>query len=308
VVEHTPATPAEPASGQTSRADGSGDAGAQPQQQPRAGFVARGRLRRRARFLRTARELAYRDLGGLVFSLHRFGQRNDALVLAKLTTLGQIDTELRAVESALGETQPITVLHEAGVTACARCAAIHSSEDHYCPNCGLPLSRRVDLPVAGPPSAPGSSQRAQPAGAHATDAVAQPVPAGTPGATPLPAPAAGSAARSAAFAKQPPNAPTPPVRMPAAPVAAQPPAAASKTEDSAAADERQQTEVFERTPPGSAAAPVAGRPAGAPAPLREEPATQSAGPSAPPTQSERPTAPDDEQPTEIVRPNSPAGP
>ncbi|HWX51905.1 MAG TPA: hypothetical protein VNY34_01350, partial [Solirubrobacteraceae bacterium] len=45
------------------------------------GFGARGRVRRRARFLRKARELAYRDLGGLVFSLHRFGQRNDALVL-----------------------------------------------------------------------------------------------------------------------------------------------------------------------------------------------------------------------------------
>ncbi len=69
----------------------------------RPGFGSRGRARRRARFLRKARELAYRDLGGLVFNLHRFGQRNDALVLAKLTTLGQIDDELRALESALGE-------------------------------------------------------------------------------------------------------------------------------------------------------------------------------------------------------------
>ena len=49
-----------------------------------AGFGSRGRVRRRARFLRKARELAYRDLGGLVFNLHRFGQRNDSLVLAKL--------------------------------------------------------------------------------------------------------------------------------------------------------------------------------------------------------------------------------
>ena len=50
----------------------------------RPSFGARGRARRRARFLRKARELGYRDLGGLVFNLHRFGQRNDALVLAKL--------------------------------------------------------------------------------------------------------------------------------------------------------------------------------------------------------------------------------
>src|SRR6201987_4684161 len=65
------------------------------------GFGSRGRLRRRARFLRKARELAYRDLGGLVFSLHRFNQRNDPLVLAKLTTLGHIDSELRALEDTL---------------------------------------------------------------------------------------------------------------------------------------------------------------------------------------------------------------
>src|ERR1700677_4085380 len=65
------------------------------------GFSERGRMRRRARFLRKARELAYRDLGGLVFNLHRFGQRNDALVIAKLSTLSQIDAELRSLETAL---------------------------------------------------------------------------------------------------------------------------------------------------------------------------------------------------------------
>src|ERR1700728_2557646 len=81
------------------------------------GFGARGRMRRRARFLRKARELAYRDLGGLVYNLHRFGQRTDALVLAKLGTLGQIDAELRALEAALDERQPVTVLRDAGIAA-----------------------------------------------------------------------------------------------------------------------------------------------------------------------------------------------
>ena len=76
------------------------------------GFGSRGRLRRRARFLRKARELAYRDLGGLVFSLHRFGQRNDELVLAKLSTLSRIDAELRALEANLAERQPVTVLNQ----------------------------------------------------------------------------------------------------------------------------------------------------------------------------------------------------
>jgi len=152
-----------------------GQTGAQP------GFAARGRARRRARFLRKARELAYRDLGGLVFNLHRFGQRNDALVLAKLNTLTHIDAELRTLESALSERQPVTVLREAGITACPRCAAIHSSEDRFCPNCGLPGSRHVDLPIAGqqtPAPIAGQPTPTQPA------AQPQPTPtAGQPAAT-----------------------------------------------------------------------------------------------------------------------------
>lgn len=127
------------------------------------GFGSRGRARRRARFLRKARELAYRDLGGLVFNLHRFGQRNDALVLAKLTTLGHIDSELRTLEAALSEREPVTVLREAGITACPRCAAIHSSEDRFCPNCGLSMSRHVDLPVASAASVPGTPVATTPA-------------------------------------------------------------------------------------------------------------------------------------------------
>jgi hypothetical protein len=157
------------------------------------GFGSRGRIRRRARFLRRARELAYRDLGGLVFNLHRFGERNDSLVLTKLSTLSHIDTELRSIERALGDAHPITVLREAGITACPRCAAIHGSEDRFCPNCGLPLSRNVDLPiggtapvpappaVAGPPAQPPASPPAEtpsPAEAPAGSApTAQPAPA-----------------------------------------------------------------------------------------------------------------------------------
>ena len=122
------------------------------------GFGARGRMRRRARFLRKARELAYRDLGGLVYSLHRFGQRNDALVLAKLETIARIDNELRGLESALAEHQPVTVLREAGVAACPRCAAIHGSDDRFCPNCGLAMDPGAERPVASA-AAPAPSRR-----------------------------------------------------------------------------------------------------------------------------------------------------
>jgi len=170
------------------------------------GFGSRGKARRRARFLRKARELAYRDLGGLVFNLHRFGQRNDALVLAKLNTLGQIDGELRTLESALHEREPVTILREAGITACARCAAIHSSEDRFCPNCGLSMARHVDLPIAGAPApAPGQPAPAAP-GQPAPAAPAQTTPATAATAASVPA-AAGAAAPPASDAGRSPRPP-----------------------------------------------------------------------------------------------------
>jgi hypothetical protein len=185
------------------------------------GFGARGRVRRRARFLRKARELAYRDLGGLVFNLDRFGQRNDALVLAKLATLTKIDSELRSIEAALSSRHPITVLREAGVTACPRCAAIHSGEDHFCPGCGLPLSRHVDLPISGVVSSP------QPAVAGAPQSVAPaapqsaPPPSGAPthGAGVPPAPRGAAAATESSVAAQPAPAAEPAAAAPPAPAA-----------------------------------------------------------------------------------------
>jgi len=184
------------------------------------GFGARGRVRRRVRFLRKARELAYRDLGGLVYNLHRFGQRNDSLVLAKLATLSRIDAELRGLEAALSERQPVTVLREAGITACPRCAAIHSGEDRFCPNCGLPLSRRSDLPIAGVPagaSATPPGAHVSPGGQFAPGAPAA-APAGQPGVPAAPgcpgvgaaSPASGPAAPSARPSEPPRATPLPP--------------------------------------------------------------------------------------------------
>jgi hypothetical protein len=163
------------------RADEAGQTIEQVPQSP--GFGERGRMRRRARFLRKARELAYRDLGGLVFDLHRFGQRNDPLVLAKLATLRQIDTELRELEAVLEERRPVTVLREVGIAACPRCAAIHGSDDRFCPGCGLAFDAKADRPIA---TAPVSQQPQTSAPLATAPAASAPATASSPAVAPAP--------------------------------------------------------------------------------------------------------------------------
>jgi hypothetical protein len=251
------------------------------------GFGERGRMRRRMRFLRKARELAYRDLGGLVFDLHRFGRRNDALVLAKLETIGRIDTELRALEGTLAERRPVTILREAGVAACPRCAAIHGSDDRFCPNCGLAMDLRAERPMAGPQTA----AQATPAQTQTTppQPAAMPVPAMSPTAAHTPAPAMPpTGAHTPAPA-------TPSTAGPPSP----PPAAGAATAPTPA------------TPaPSSTAPPVPAKAAPAPAtpaPSTATPARDAGPPTAPaPSAGEGPATgkdgPSADQPTEIVRP------
>ena len=246
------------------------------------GFSERGRMRRRARFLRKARELAYRDLGGLVFNLHRFGQRNDALVLAKLSTLGQIDTELRTLEGALAEHQSVTVLRDAGIAACPRCAAIHGSEDRFCPNCGLAMDRRAERPVAGAPASVAPAPAPAPTSAPATSAPATSAPAPTP---PAPTPAPGPSPAQAA-------APSPATTMPAASAPPAPATAGSPPEAPAPGDYT----TIDRPAPARPRSPQTPAPASPASPAT--PASPAPGaPVAEPT--------DQDQPTVIVRPPRP---
>src|SRR5439155_6146313 len=86
-------------------------------------FRERGRLRRRLRYLRRVRELGFRDLGGLVFDLHRFGRSRDDLVQAKLAALHSVDREMRALEALLDDRRAVTELREPGISSCPRCGA-----------------------------------------------------------------------------------------------------------------------------------------------------------------------------------------
>lgn len=103
-------------------------------------FRDRGRYRRRLRYLRRVRELGFRDLGGLVFDLHRFDQEGQELVRSKLHALQQVDGELRALERALDDRRDILELREPGIAACQRCGALHGSDARYCPSCGVPFT------------------------------------------------------------------------------------------------------------------------------------------------------------------------
>jgi hypothetical protein len=116
-----------------------------PTPEPAPGFVWRGRIRRRYRYLRQVREVQLRDIGGFMLELHRFGRERPDLVKAKLTGAAATDVELRALQRALGERQPLRELREAGIGgACDNCGAVHGSSDRFCASCGEPISRGED--------------------------------------------------------------------------------------------------------------------------------------------------------------------
>ena len=108
------------------------------------GSGKRGRMRRRARYLRALREIQLRDIGGFALELHRFGAQRPELLDAKVRGAAVTDAELRALDRALGEGATIRELREAGIGgACDNCGAVHGSTDRFCATCGerLDLSR-----------------------------------------------------------------------------------------------------------------------------------------------------------------------
>ena len=154
-VSPAPAAPA--AEGSTAPTGVPGQAAQRPEQShpeehvgpdSGVGFRERLRMRRRLRALRRLREIAYRDLGGLAFELHRFGRDRQDLVAEKLRSVEAIDAELRALETALAAATPLTELREAGIAACPRCETLHGSDANFCSGCGMPLTGRVGR--AGP--------------------------------------------------------------------------------------------------------------------------------------------------------------
>ena len=101
----------------------------------------RGKLRRRARFLRRARELALRDLGGLVYEARRRERDPGKPAEEKVQRLIALDAELNELDAVLGTPRGETVLREPGVGgACTRCGELHPSDARFCARCGVNLA------------------------------------------------------------------------------------------------------------------------------------------------------------------------
>src|SRR3954451_12923319 len=140
----------------------------------------RGRLRKRVAFLRAARELLLRDLGGFVYEIHRTAgdhehEAHRQLRATKLDRLSRVDAELHELELRLDDVRRSVVVSEPGVGGeCPECGELFGSAAHYCSHCGLPLTesarrafsrivaaqpaaveaRRPPAPAAAPPDQP----------------------------------------------------------------------------------------------------------------------------------------------------------
>jgi hypothetical protein len=218
----------------------------------------RGRLRRRLRYLRRARELMLRDLGGLLYEVHRTGGGDVAahatIVDAKVQRIAGLDQEAHALEAALASPRAETVLFQPGVGGtCGHCGALFPSEARFCAACGTSVDAAVSTPVTGeaavaepaaaPPAVPRGrrfwQRRKVPpmpvsgeaaADAPADDATAVLAPGGDGEPAPADAPAA-----SKASAEQPAAADATP-EQPTAGASEEQPAAADATTEQPAAD------------------------------------------------------------------------
>jgi hypothetical protein len=99
-------------------------------------FVKRGRMRRRARYLRQLREVQLRDIGGFVLELHRFGRQRPDVLAQKVTAAAATDAELRTLELALSQPAQREIREPGIGGACPACGALHGSADRFCAHCG----------------------------------------------------------------------------------------------------------------------------------------------------------------------------
>jgi hypothetical protein len=119
----------------------------------------RSRLRRRLRYLRRARELMLRDLGGLLYEVYRTAggdvTAHSTLIGAKVERLSRLDAESEGIETALGAPRSETVVFQPGVGGiCETCGELYGSAARFCSNCGSPTGPTAPT-IAAPADASG---------------------------------------------------------------------------------------------------------------------------------------------------------
>jgi len=149
------------------KADPNAPAGLDPAEPVAPPAGRRGRLRRRLRYLRRARELMLRDLGGLLYEVHRTGGGDVAahagVIGGKLERLARLDAEAAAIETALGARRSEAVVFEPGIGGtCAVCGELYGSAARFCSHCGTPTGVTAATPseprhVPAMPKAPAAT-------------------------------------------------------------------------------------------------------------------------------------------------------
>jgi hypothetical protein len=146
-----------PATAPAVQADPHAPAGLDAAEAAAAPTGRRGRLRRRLRYLRRARELMLRDLGGLLYEVHRTGGGDVAghsgVIGPKVDRLASLDAEAAAIEAALGSPRSEDVVFQPGVGGtCDFCGELYGSAARFCSNCGSPTGsavRATPAPLVG---------------------------------------------------------------------------------------------------------------------------------------------------------------
>jgi hypothetical protein len=149
------------------KADPNAPAGLDPAEPVAPPAGRRGRLRRRLRYLRRARELMLRDLGGLLYEVNRTGGGDVAahagVIGGKLERLARLDAEAAAIETALGARRSEAVVFEPGIGGtCAVCGELYGSAARFCSHCGTPTGVTAATPseprhVPAMPKAPAAT-------------------------------------------------------------------------------------------------------------------------------------------------------
>ena len=110
----------------------------------------RGKQRRRLRHLRSVREVLLRDLGGMVFEVHRAQRTQDeavqGIVTEKLSRLKQVDSELKDLQAILDDHRGL-VVREPGISGtCPNCGELFGSDARFCWACGTPVAPGAKRP------------------------------------------------------------------------------------------------------------------------------------------------------------------